>query len=130
MVNVFIDGSFMPETKEGAYGGIIKLGDENITFSGKLGKSRDNNVTEYQAMLKALEKLYNMGLKNRSIKIHTDCQVLTRQLSGLLLPPTSREHAWLYGEIVKTLKQFTLCIIDYVSSKYNPAHTVARNALN
>ncbi|MEQ8168836.1 MAG: reverse transcriptase-like protein [Candidatus Eremiobacterota bacterium] len=130
MVNVYVDGSFMPGSKQGAYGIVIKKYGEIVQIGGKLGEIKDNNIAEYGAIIRALEELKRMGLRNEMIKVHTDSQVIARQLLKHIPPPVQKIHCEWYREAARLFKEFSKCAIQFIYSSTNPAHEIAREALD
>jgi ribonuclease HI len=130
MINVYVDGSFSPVTGEGSYGMIIQREGKTIKIGGPLGQIKDNNVAEYGAMVRGFQELKKMGLHNEIIKIHTDSQVIYRQLLKHIPPPVQKEHSKWYSHAASLFKSFSRCVIDFIYSSCNPAHDVAKQALN
>ena len=130
MITVYVDGSFIPETKEGSYGMIIKGKEETVKIAGLLGKIRDNNIAEYGAIIMALRELKTMGYIEKNITLYTDSQIILKQLANKIPPPLNKIHSSWFRQALNLVKTFSTCAIDFIGSSSNPAHTVARNALN
>ncbi len=77
---IHIDGASRGNPGDAAYAVVITLpGGQIVEESGVLGKET-NNVAEYTALIKALEKAKGMGL--RKLKIHSDSELMVKQMSG------------------------------------------------
>ena len=129
MVNIYVDGSFQPETKEGSYGMVIRRNGKRHEIGGKLGKVKDNNIAEYGALIKGLEEIKKRGLSREWINLYSDSEVIIRQLRQHLPPPKKKEHCKWYRETFNLFQSFSKCFIDYIYHKKNPAHRVARAVL-
>jgi len=81
MLNIYIDGSVKDNPGPAAVGVVVadKEGDTLIEFGHYLGRTT-NNVAEYYALIMGLEQA--LVLKCDSVTVHTDSQLLARQLSG------------------------------------------------
>ncbi|HVK11075.1 MAG TPA: ribonuclease HI family protein [Gemmataceae bacterium] len=77
---IHIDGASRGNPGDAAYAVVITLPSGGVVEeSGLLGKET-NNVAEYTALIKALEKAHGMGL--RRLKIHSDSELLVKQIGG------------------------------------------------
>jgi len=129
MVDIYVDGSFLPGTCYGSYGMVI-LGENCIRKTGgRMGVVRDSNVAEYFAIFRGLQELKRLGLSGKAVKIHTDSKVILQQLKKELPPPGLDDYNYWYREILFSLTNFSKCTIDFIRSKKNPAHNVAREAM-
>jgi len=87
MITVFIDGLCAPKNPNGVgtYACIIRDGKTQIYrgagFIGE-GQGMSSNVSEYVALIDALDTLERKGLLNANIILYTDSQVLAKQMSG------------------------------------------------
>lgn len=81
-IHVFVDGASKGNPGPAGLGVVFKgeKGDTIASFREYLG-SATNNVAEYRAMLLALNKAAELG--HRRLKIHTDSELMHRQLSGI-----------------------------------------------
>lgn len=78
--NIHIDGASRGNPGDAAYAIIIEApGRGTVEESGVLGK-QTNNVAEYTALLKALEKAKELGLQR--VRIHSDSELLVKQMNG------------------------------------------------
>src|SRR3954454_21440047 len=77
---IHIDGASRGNPGDAAYAVVIEVaGQSPIEESGVLGKET-NNIAEYTALTKALEKARSLGL-NR-VAIHSDSELLVKQMRG------------------------------------------------
>jgi ribonuclease HI len=87
MITVFIDGMCAEKNPNGVgtYACIIRDGKKQIYrgagFIGE-GQGMSSNVSEYRALLDALDTLERKCLSYREIIVYTDSQVLAKQMSG------------------------------------------------
>ena len=87
MITVFIDGMCAEKNPNGVgtYAYIIRDGKTQIYrgagFIGE-GQGMSSNVSEYVALIDALDTLERKGLLNANIILYTDSQVLAKQMSG------------------------------------------------
>lgn len=81
VLNIYIDGSVKDNPGPAAVGVVVadEEGDTLIEFGHYLGRTT-NNVAEYYALIMGLEQA--LILKCDSVTVHTDSQLLARQLSG------------------------------------------------
>jgi len=77
---IHIDGASRGNPGDAAYAIVIEApGRGAVEESGVLGK-QTNNVAEYTALLKALEKAKQLGLQR--VRIHSDSELLVKQMNG------------------------------------------------
>ncbi len=77
---IHIDGASRGNPGDAAYAIVIEApGRGAVEESGLLGK-QTNNVAEYTALLKALEKAKQLGLQH--VRIHSDSELLVKQMNG------------------------------------------------
>ncbi len=81
MLNIYIDGSCKNNPGPAAVGVVVtdEEGEVLIDFGHYLGHTT-NNVAEYYALIMGLEQA--LILKADSIVVHTDSQLLARQMAG------------------------------------------------
>ncbi len=81
MLNIYIDGSVKDNPGPAAVGVVVadEEGETLIEFGHYLGRTT-NNVAEYYALIMGLEQA--LILKCDSVTVHTDSQLLARQVSG------------------------------------------------
>lgn len=83
MIEVWIDGLCEPINPGGVacFGYVIKRsGSEIETGSGVVGTGPDmtNNVAEYTALIRALEKIRQLGLGKESVVVRSDSKLVAR----------------------------------------------------
>lgn len=87
VISVFIDGSCGPVNPGGVpcFGYLIYNDMKRLAQDYGVVNHKDpsNNVAEYGACIKALEKLREMNLLNEPIVMHSDSQLLIKQLRGI-----------------------------------------------
>jgi ribonuclease HI len=77
---IHIDGASRGNPGDAAFAVVIAApGRPVVEESGVLGK-QTNNVAEYTALLKALEKAQTLGL--RRLHVHSDSELLVKQMKG------------------------------------------------
>src|SRR5215211_3915875 len=77
---IHIDGASRGNPGDAAYAVVIQLpGRDPVEEMGVLGKET-NNVAEYTALIKALEKARSLGL--RQLHIHSDSELIVKQVKG------------------------------------------------
>ena len=77
---IHIDGASRGNPGDAAYAVVIHVpGQSPVEESGVLGKET-NNVAEYTALIKALEKAKHLGL--RRLHIHSDSELMVKQVRG------------------------------------------------
>src|SRR3990167_7241548 len=87
MIEIHFDGSCSPTNPgfTGGIGAVINLNAEKRTIS-KPVKSNfiiSNNVTEYMALIAALELLIEKGLEQEWIQVYGDSALVIQQMQGL-----------------------------------------------
>ena len=85
-IEVWIDGLCEPVNPGGiaCYGIIIETPSRIVKLYDCVGEGpgMSNNVGEYAGLIRALEYLYKCGLQDEEIVIHSDSQLLVKQMSG------------------------------------------------
>jgi len=113
---IHIDGASRGNPGEAAYAVVIALpGRAPIEESGVLGKET-NNVAEYTALLKALEKAKHLGLKR--LRIHSDSELLVKQVNGEYRVKND-DLKWLYDEARGLIKDFASVTLTHVRREQN-----------
>jgi len=109
---LFIDGASRGNPGPAAAGGVIYLGQERLAeFSEKLG-IKTNNQAEYEALLRGLALLRELGFEE--VEIRSDSQLVVRQIKGQYrvkeakLKPLFNQAQ----EALKELKQHDIVHID------------------
>jgi len=87
MITIYFDGSCSPTNPgfTGGIGAVINLNAEKRTISKQVKSSFiiSSNVTEYMALIAALELLIEKGLENEQIQVYGDSALVIQQMQGL-----------------------------------------------
>jgi len=105
---------------------MIKQGERILgTWNEYLGKAT-NNIAEYKSLLLALRKAHELGI--RSLVVHTDSELLHRQLTGRY-KVRSKHLIPLFLEARRLLERFESFRIEHVPRAQNrEADRLARAA--
>jgi ribonuclease HI len=100
----FTDGASRGNPGESGFGIIVKdeRGETILTLNGYIGRTT-NNVAEYTALLKLLERMQSVACSR--IVVHSDSELMVKQLNGLYKVKNKglkRYHAR-FQEIMKSL---------------------------
>ena len=105
---VHFDGSIRPRNPGGVgfYGYTIKIGEEVIEGSGRIGQWPDltNNFAEFFALYRALEKLASIVQKPGHVEIKGDSQLVIKILSKKWKARREREYYKAYEECHKVIQ--------------------------
>jgi ribonuclease HI len=113
---IHIDGASRGNPGDAAYAVVIALpGGGIVEESGVLGKET-NNVAEYTALIKALEKAQGMGL--RRLKVHSDSELLVKQISGEYRVK-NEDLKPLFDEAKGLMKGFAAVSVSHVRREQN-----------
>jgi ribonuclease HI len=113
---IHIDGASRGNPGEAAYAVVIAVpGRGPIEESGLLGKET-NNVAEYTALIKALEKAKHLGL--RRLRIHSDSELLVKQVKGEYRVKND-DLKWLFDEAKGLMKDFASVTLTHVRREEN-----------
>lgn len=114
--NIHIDGGSRGNPGDASYAVVIQLpGRSPIEEYGVIGKET-NNVAEYTALIKALEKAKALGL-NR-LRIHSDSELLVKQMNGEYRVK-NEDLRWLFEEATKLKSDFRSVAIVHVRREQN-----------
>ena len=87
MIEVFVDGACEPVNPGGiaTYGFVIFRSGERVeSGSGAVEKEdTSNNVSEYTAVIQALKRLLECGIRDEQVVFRSDSELLVNQLNGL-----------------------------------------------
>jgi len=127
-LEIYIDGASQGNPGHSGVGVVIyREGLRIKNISNYIGVAT-NNVAEYTALIYALEEA--LLLKAKSLKIHTDSQLLARQLNNLY----KVKHAGLinlYNRVVHLLTGFEKALIVHIPREENGlADKLATDAIN
>src|SRR3990167_1654391 len=88
MITIHFDGSCSPTNPgfTGGIGAVINLNAEKRTISEQVKSSFiiSSNVTEYMALIAALELLIEKGLDQEQIQVYGDSALVIQQMQGLM----------------------------------------------
>lgn len=113
---IHIDGASRGNPGDAAYAVVIESpGRSAIEESGLLGKET-NNVAEYTALLKALEKAKELGLSQ--LRIHSDSELLVKQMNGEYRVKNEDLRS-LFEEAGKLKRQFSSVTFTHVRRENN-----------
>lgn len=124
--HAWIDGASSGNPGPAGAGAIIKMGGKVLgEFKLPLGETT-NNVAEYSALLLAMHKALELGV--RSLVVHTDSELLYRQLAGRY-KVRNPGILKLYSEVQELKRQFKLLRVEHVPRELNrDADRLARQA--
>jgi ribonuclease HI len=113
---IHIDGASRGNPGDAAYAVVINVpGRATIEESGVLGKET-NNVAEYTALIKALEKAHHLGLKR--LRIMSDSELLVKQVNGEYRVK-NEDLRWLFDEAKKLMGHFASVSLQHVRRDQN-----------
>lgn len=113
---IHIDGASRGNPGDAAYAVVIDVpGRGPIEESGVLGKET-NNVAEYTALIKALEKAKHLGL--RKLRIHSDSELIVKQVRGEYKIKND-DLKWLADEAKTLMKDFAAVTLTHVRREQN-----------
>lgn len=113
---IHIDGASRGNPGDAAYAVVIAVrGRPPIEESGVLGKET-NNVAEYTALIKALEKAKHLGL--RRLHIHSDSELVVKQVKGEYKIKND-DLKWLADEAKGLMKDFASVTLTHVRREQN-----------
>jgi ribonuclease HI len=113
---IHIDGASRGNPGDAAYAVVIDVpGRGPIEESGVLGKET-NNVAEYTALIKALEKAKHLGL--RKLRIHSDSELIVKQVRGEYKIKND-DLKWLADEAKTLMKNFAAVTLTHVRREQN-----------
>jgi ribonuclease HI len=113
---IHIDGASRGNPGDAAYAVVIVApGRPVVEESGVLGKET-NNVAEYTALIKALEKARHLGLTR--LRIHSDSELLVKQVNGEYRVKND-DLKWLYEEAKNLMKGFASVTLTHIRREQN-----------
>src|SRR3954453_6137403 len=113
---IHIDGASRGNPGDAAYAVVIALpGQSPIEEAGVLGKET-NNVAEYTALIKALEKAQHLGLHR--LHIHSDSELVVKQVKGEYKIKND-DLKWLADEARKLMKEFASVTLQHIRREQN-----------
>ncbi len=130
MYKAYVDGACRPNPGKGAYGYLIYNPDnrEIAKGNGLVANYTTNNISEYTAIIKALEDAINIGIKR--ITIHSDSALAVNQLNGTYRVKDT-DLAVLYKKVTKLSAEFNEIIFKHIPRTQNiKADKLAGETLN
>lgn len=126
---IYCDGASSGNPGDSGIGVVIYLANEenkNYKISEYIGIAT-NNVAEYSALIKGLEKARSLGL--RKIKVFLDSELIVRQLNGIYkVKSDNLKQLWTHAKNI--LEDFDSHIITHVRREMNKeADLLARKAI-
>ena len=113
---IHIDGASRGNPGDAAYAVVIAVpGRPPIEESGVLG-TETNNVAEYTALIKALEKARHLGLQR--LHIHSDSELVVKQIRGEYKIKND-DLKWLADEAKGLMKDFASVTLTHVRREQN-----------
>ena len=113
---IHIDGASRGNPGDAAYAVVIRPpGREPVEEFGALGKET-NNVAEYTALVRALERAKILGLKR--LHIHSDSELLVKQVNGEYRVK-NEDLKWLLDEAKGLMGQFASVRLTHVPRGQN-----------
>jgi ribonuclease HI len=113
---IHIDGASRGNPGDAAYAVVINVpGREPVEEFGALGKET-NNIAEYTALVRALERAKILGLKR--LHIHSDSELLVKQISGEYRVK-NEDLKWLLDEAKGLMQQFPSVRLTHVPREQN-----------
>lgn len=124
MYTAYVDGACSPNPGRGSYGFVIYNNFRKVTEdSGVAGKHTTNNIAEYASIIKAMEKMADLGVKIAEIR--SDSELAVSQINGLYAvrdPELQKMHK----KVNALLRKFTdVCFIHIPRSQNQEADRLA-----
>lgn len=114
-LTIYTDGAARGNPGPAAYAFIIEGGGQVIEDKGRLG-SASNNVAEYTALVRALEKAAQIG--GRRLIINSDSELLVKQMNGEYRVK-SDDLRPLYEQARQLARQFDVVTFRYIPRSQN-----------
>lgn len=127
-VVIYTDGGSRGNPGPAGIGAVITKNDDTLCEISEFLGSTTNNVAEYTALVKALEKALELGIKNAEVRM--DSELIVRQMSGqyrvknqALIP--------LFRKAKELVSRFKNCTIVHVRREFNKeADRLANQAMD
>ncbi|MCS7112319.1 MAG: ribonuclease HI family protein [Ignisphaera sp.] len=125
MIKGYFDGLCEPINPGGVatYGYVVYRGGKQIASgygvigAGMLGNDTSNNIAEYHALIKLLEKLVELGMV-RDIEIYGDSQLVINQINGVFMVRSSRIRP-LYERAIELLNMLQNAKLIWIPREMN-----------
>lgn len=119
---MFCDGASRGNPGKSGIGVLININDAGIPDESKTYRLSEyignatNNVAEYSALIRGLEKARSLGI--RTIDIYLDSELLVRQMNGIYKVKNKNLYS-LWTRAKKLSKDFDSCRITHVPREMN-----------
>lgn len=133
---MYCDGASSGNPGKSGIGVFISLTDEDARLLGREREYRlsryigiaTNNIAEYSALIKGLEKARSLGIKK--LKVFLDSELLVRQVNGVY-KVRNKNLVPLFQKIQDLLKDFDKCTVTHVRRELNKeADALAREGVS
>ena len=114
--SVHIDGAARGNPGPAAYGVVIATPGQPVIEEAEVLGHATNNVAEYTALVRALERCRDLGLKK--LRIHSDSELLVKQMNGIYKVKNADLKA-LFDEAKELLRAFATVTIIHVRRELN-----------
>ena len=132
---MYCDGACSGNPGESGIGVAINIQDDDglsglnnhYTISEYIGTAT-NNIAEYSALIRGLEKAKSLGIKK--LKVFLDSELLVRQMNGVY-KVKNKNLMVLWGQARELLKSFDSCSLTHVRRELNKeADALARKGVS
>ncbi len=113
---IFSDGGSRGNPGEAAIGYVIKLGEATVFESGQLIGIATNNVAEYSAIIRGVQKAKQLGFYD--VEVFVDSQLVEKQLKGEY-KVKSPELKLLYDELKSEIRSLNSFEVSHVRRELN-----------
>ncbi len=123
---LFTDGASSGNPGEAGIGVILTTKDRRVEISEYIGNTT-NNVAEYMALIRGLEKAKKLGIEK--VDIFLDSELLVKQINGEYNVKNESLRS-LYGKAISLLKSFCSYSIKHIPREKNAeADKLAKSAI-
>ena len=113
---IFSDGGSRGNPGEAAIGYVIKSGEATVFESGQLIGIATNNVAEYTAIIRGVQKAKQLGFYD--VEVFVDSQLVEKQLKGEY-KVKSPELKLLYDELKSEIRSLNSFEVSHVRREFN-----------
>lgn len=114
--SIHIDGASRGNPGDAAYAVVIKMPNGTVAEESGLLGQETNNIAEYTALVKALEKAAALALP--ALVIHSDSELLVKQMNGEYKVKNA-DLKWLYDEAQRLMRDFASVKLVHVRRENN-----------
>jgi len=126
-LKIHIDGGARGNPGPAAIGAVLR-DDQNQYFLSEYIGPATNNVAEYTAMEKALEKAVSLGIKQ--VQVFSDSELMVKQLNGIYRVKNDTLRV-IYNRVNELIKNFDNIEIIHVRREFNKeADSLVNKALD